>query len=123
MEAAIAAACAADPHLTEHPATIEWLSGVTGAECPPDHPLYLTAARAVSAQTGSQPHVNPMHTSSDIRNPIVQKAIPTVGLGGLCGDLTQNGRHDEWIDVDDYLRTIAATTAIILDWCGHPRSP
>jgi acetylornithine deacetylase len=123
VEAAIAAACAADPHLTEHPATIEWLSGVTGAECPPDHPLYLTAARAVSAQTGGQPHVNPMHTSSDIRNPIVQKAIPTVGLGGLCGDLTQNGRHDEWIDVDDYLRTIAATTAIILDWCGHPRSP
>jgi acetylornithine deacetylase len=51
-----------------------------------------------------------MHTSSDIRNPIVQKSIPTVGLGGLCGDLTQNGRHDEWVDVADYLRTIAATT-------------
>ena len=62
-----------------------------------------------------------MHTSSDIRNPIVQKAIPTVGLGGLCGDLTQNGRADEWIDVADFLRMIAATTRIILDWCGADR--
>lgn len=122
VEAALSAACAADPWLAESPATIDWLTGVTGAECPPDHPLYLAAARAVSAQTGSQPHVNPMHTSSDIRNPIVQKAIPTVGLGGLCGDLTQNGRRDEWVDVADYLRTIAAATAIILDWCGTHRA-
>lgn len=122
VEAAVAAASAGDTFLAERPARIEWLSGVTGAECPPDHPLYLAAARAVSAQTGRQPHVNPMHTSSDIRNPIVQKSIPTVGLGGLCGDLTQNGRRDEWVDVDDYLRTIAATTAIILDWCGALRT-
>lgn len=122
VEATLAAACAADTWLSDHPATIEWLSGVTGAECPPDHPLYLTAARAVSAQTGRQPHVNPMHTSSDIRNPIVQKDIPTVALGGLCGDLTQNGRKDEWVDLDDYLRTITATTAIILDWCGTHRT-
>ena len=63
-----------------------------------------------------------MHTSSDIRNPAVQKGMPTIGLGGLCGDLSQNGRHDEWIDVADYLRTIDATTAIILDWCGSPRA-
>lgn len=122
VEAALATACAADDWLREAPATIDWLTGVTGAECPPEHPLYLAAARAVSAQTGSQPHVNPMHTSSDIRNPIVQKAIPTVGLGGLCGDLTQNGRHDEWVDVADYLRTIAAATAIIIDWCGTNRA-
>lgn len=122
VEESITTACLADPWLSQKPPKIEWLSGVTGAECPPDHPLYLTAARAVSAQTGRQPHVNPMHTSSDIRNPIVQKAIPTVGLGGLCGDLTQNGRKDEWVDVDDYLRTIAATTAIILDWCGAHRT-
>lgn len=122
VEETLAVACAADPWLSETPATIEWLSGVTAAECPPTHQLYLAAARAVAAQTGSQPFVNALHTGSDIRNPIVQKAIPTVGLGGLCGDLTQNGRTNEWIDVDDYLRTIAATTAIILDWCGIRRA-
>lgn len=122
VEETLAAACAADDWLRDTPASIEWLSGVSAAECPPTHPLYLSAARAVAAQTGSQPHVNALHTGSDIRNPIVQKAIPTIGLGGLSGDLTQNGRTDEWVDVDDYLRTIAATTAIILDWCGSHRT-
>ena len=58
------------------------------------------------------------HTASDIRNPIVQKGIPTVGLGPLCGDLTQNGRHDEWVDLDDYLRAIKVAARTIADWCG-----
>ena len=122
IEAAVGEAAAADPWLADHPPQIEWVAGVAGAECPPDHPLFQVAARAVARRTGVEPHVNPMHTSSDIRNPAVQKGMPTIGLGGLCGDLSQNGRHDEWIDVADYLRTIDATTAIILDWCGSPRA-
>jgi len=122
IAAAVAEACAADDWLRENPAQIEWISGVTGAECPPEHPFYRCVAVAVAAQTGSQPHVNPMHTSSDIRNPMVQRGIPTVGLGGLCGDLTHNGRTDEWIDVADYLRTIAAVTGVIRDWCAAPRA-
>ena len=122
IEAAVAAVTASDAWLAANPPDIEWVAGVTGAECPPDHPLFRVAARAISQRTGAEPHVNPMHTSSDIRNPAVQKGIPTIGIGGLCGDLSQNGRHDEWIDVPDYLRTIDATTAIIVDWCGSPRA-
>lgn len=122
IEAALAAACAADDWLSRTPPQIDWVAGVTGAECPPAHPLYRCAAAAVAAQTGTQPHVNPMHTSSDIRNPMVQRGIPTVGLGGLCGDLTHNGRTDEWVDVADYLRTIAAVSEIIRDWCAAPRA-
>ena len=122
IEATVAQVAAGDAWLADHPPQIEWVAGVTGAECPPDHPLFRVAARAIAQRTGVQPHVNPMHTSSDIRNPAVQKGIPTIGLGGLCGDLTQNGRHDEWIEVADYLRTIDATAAIIVDWCGTPRA-
>lgn len=122
IEAAVAAAAAGDDWLDRNPPVIEWVSGVTGAECLSDHPLYRAAARAVSSVTGTQPHVNPMHTSSDIRNPIVQKAIPTVGFGGLCGDLSQNGKHDEWIDVADFRRTVDATAAMIVDWCGTLRA-
>jgi len=121
VEAAIMSVALDDPWLAESPPRIEWVAGVTGAECPPDHPLYLIAARAVEAVTAVVPHVNPMHTSSDIRNPIVQKSIPTVAIGGLCGDLTQNGRTDEWVDRDDFLRMTAATTDIILNWCGERR--
>ena len=122
VEAAIGEAAAGDAWLADHPPQIDWVAGVTGAECPPDHPLFRAAAQAIVERTGVAPHVNPMHTSSDIRNPAVQKGIPTIGLGGLCGDLSQNGRHDEWIDVEDYLRTIDVTTAIILDWCSAPRA-
>lgn len=121
IEQAVANCAKDDPWLIDNPPIVEWVSGVTGAHCPADHPLYLIAARAVSALTGSQPHVNPMHTSSDIRNPAVQKGIPTVGLGGLCGDLSQNGKADEWVDLADYFRTIDAAAAIIVDWCGSPR--
>ena len=118
VEAAIAAACAADPYLRAHPVRTVWLSGVSGAEVPPDAPLYRTVASVVAAVAGEQAEVNPLHTSSDIRNPINQAGIPTVGLGPLCGDLSQNGGHDEWVDVDDYLRCVEVAAGAMEAWCG-----
>ncbi len=120
---AVTHAAAADPWLNEHPPKITWVTGVTGGEVAADHPLYLTAAAAVSQVTGQAPHVNPMHTSSDIRNPIVEAGIPCVGLGCLGGDLSQNDKHDEWIDVEDFLRMVDVTTAIVTQWCGGNTSP
>jgi acetylornithine deacetylase len=49
---------------------------------------------------------------------MVQKGIPTVGLGPLCGDLSQNGFSDEWVDVEDYFRSITVVAGIIAGWCG-----
>lgn len=115
---AVEEASAADAWLKHHPPRITWLTGVTGGEVSADHPLYRTSASAVLATTGAAPHVNPMHTSSDIRNPIVEAGIPCVGLGCLGGDLTQNGRHDEWIDVADFHRMVEVTAKIVTDWCS-----
>jgi hypothetical protein len=39
-----------------------------------------------------------------------------VGIGPLAGDLTQAGGYDEWVDVDDYIRTIKICAKIIADW-------
>ena len=99
-------------------AQVDWVSGVSGAEVPLDDPLYGVVAGAILDVTGQQPHVNPLHTASDIRNPIVQAGIPTVGLGPLGGNLTQNGHHDEWVDVEDYRRAVKVAAAIIAGWCG-----
>ncbi|HTE36761.1 MAG TPA: M20/M25/M40 family metallo-hydrolase, partial [Reyranella sp.] len=99
-------------------ARLDWVSGVSGAEVPIDSPLYRLVARSVAAVTGQSPHVNPLHTASDIRNPIVQAGIPTVGLGPLGGDLTQNGLTDEWVDLEDYRRAVEVAAAIIDGWCG-----
>jgi acetylornithine deacetylase len=83
-----------------------------------DHPLYETLAGAIEHVTGHVPQVNPMHTSSDIRNPMVQRNIPTLGLGPLCGDLSQNGQADEWVDVEDYLAAVNVVACTMLSWCG-----
>ena len=115
---ALHAAAAADPWLAGHPPVLEWVSGVTGMEVAETSPLFCTVSGAVLAVTGIAPTVNPMHTSSDIRNPIVQKGIPTVGLGPFCGGLTQIGAIDEWVDVADYIAMVKVTTAIIVDWTG-----
>ena len=109
---------AADDWLRDHPPRLEFVSGVTGAETPVDDPLYRVVAEAIRQVTGETPFVNPLHTSSDIRNPIVQAGIPTVGLGPLGGDLTQNGLTDEWVDVEDYRRAVKVAAAVIVGWCG-----
>jgi acetylornithine deacetylase len=117
------ASCALqDSWLRDHPLGIEWLAGVTGAELPADSALFGAVSAAVTHVTGLTPFVNAMHTSSDIRVPMVQKGIPTVGFGPLCGDLSQNGSHDEWVDVEDYLRAIAVAADSALRWCGGVRS-
>jgi acetylornithine deacetylase len=118
VAAAVAEAASGDDWLRAHPPRIAWLAGMSGIEVPVDSPLYRCVAGAVTAVAGIVPHVNPLHTSSDIRNPFVQKGIPTVGLGPLAGDLTQVGGHDEWVDVEDYLRAVKVAATIVTEWCG-----
>ena len=116
-EAAIADACARDDWLRDHPPSVDWRSGVSGAETEDASDLYQTVS-SVLADAGATPLVNPLHTSSDIRNPIVQKGIPTVGFGPLCGGLTMSGQSDEWVDIADFHRAVRATATIIAAWCG-----
>ncbi len=116
VAAAIAAAVATDEYLRAKPPKLVFLSGVTGAEVPDGHALRNAVDAAVLAATGQAPRANVMHTSSDIRNPIVQNGIPCVGLGPLCGDLTQNGGRDEWVDVADFKRGIGVIAGAIALW-------
>jgi len=117
VEDAIQAAAQSDSWLKEHPPAIDWLFGTQGVEVPVDHPLYKVVSEAVTAVTGKEPEVNPLHSASDIRNPKLFSGIPTVGLGPLAGDFTQAGGHDEWVDVDDYINAVKICAKIIVDWC------
>ena len=91
--------------------------GTHGAEIPMNHSLYQTAKVAITEVTGQEPHPNPLHTDSDIRYPLLYNHIPTVGLGPLAGSLTQTGKHDEWVNIDESVMTIKVLAGIILDWC------
>jgi len=93
-------------------------AGVAGAETPADHPLFVAVEAAVRAETGRAAFVNPVHTASDIRVPLVQKGIPTVGLGPLGGSLTQNGGVDEWVDAEDHERCVRVVAKALRLWCG-----
>lgn len=122
IETAIERVTANDPWLATHPPKILWDAGVAGAEVPADHELVKAAASSIETICGFKPWINPMHTGSDIRNPMVQRNIPTIGLGPLCGSLTQNGATDEWVDSEDHVRFVATTAMIIAKWCGLARS-
>ena len=80
--------------------------------------LFRAVSGAIEAATGEAPHVNPMHTSSDIRVPAVQHGVPCVGFGSRSGNLAQNGLADEWIDLDDFGRMVEAVTGVVKEWCG-----
>jgi len=117
VEEAVSAAANRDDWLRDNPPVIEWLAGVSAAETDQASDLYQTVA-GVLRHLGATPKVNPLHTSSDIRNPIVQKGMPTVGLGPLCGGLTMAGKTDEWVDIADFHRAVLATAMVIASWCG-----
>jgi len=116
IENSVAEVVNVDSWLKEHPPVFEWVFGTQGVEVPVAHPLYRTVSSAIRDVIGEEPYVNPLHSASDIRNPNLFAGIPTVGYGPLGGDLSQNGRHDEWVDVTDYIRAIKITAKAILDW-------
>ena len=122
ISACIKGAAQADSWLKQHPPEIEWVFGTQGVEVPVEHPLYQVVSRAIKAVIGEDPYVNPLHTASDIRNPNLFSGIPTLGYGPLGGDLAQNGQHDEWVDVQDYIRAIKVTAKSIMEWGEQPNS-
>lgn len=113
----ITAAAHADPWLTQHPPELEWIFGTQGVEVPVESPIYRIVSRTIKIVTGKEPYVNPLHSASDIRNPILHSGIPTLGFGPLSGNLAQNGDHDEWVDLPDFIRAIKITALVITAWC------
>ena len=85
-------------------------------------PFYKVVSTSVREVTLKEPYVNPMHTSSDIKNPIVEADIPCLGLGCLGGNLAQNNQVDEWIDIDDFSKMVAVTKKIIERWCSNEQT-
>tara|TARA_Y100001970_G_C14217567_1_gene850615 strand:+ start:330 stop:1613 length:1284 start_codon:yes stop_codon:yes gene_type:complete len=96
---------------------LKWVSGVSGAETKSES-LIFQISKKVIAKYGTVTKINPLHTSSDIRNPIVQKGIPTIGFGPKCGNLTMCNESNEWVDLDDYFRTLCITSEIVTKFCN-----
>jgi acetylornithine deacetylase len=107
-----------DPWLKVNQPKLKWIFGTQAVETPVDQPLYVITSKIIEEVTGVMPHVNLLHTASDIRNPILFSGIPTIGFGSLAGGLVHSGGHDEWVDIDDYLNAIKVCSNLIREWCN-----
>jgi len=113
----------ADDWLRDNPPDLLWIQGTQGVEVPMDHPIVETTVNAIREVTGEKPFSNPLYSKSDVRTPVLISGIPNVGFGPLAGDLATTGGLDEWVDLDDYIRSIKVCAKIILDWCGLESAP
>ena len=112
LRACVAAACAADAFLRDHPATIE----ITGArfgssQVPADHELPVGLADTAAAVTGHRPAMRGVPYGADMRLFIDVGATPCVIFGP--GDVRLAHGADErvpLVEVVDCARTLAAWT-------------
>ena len=107
-----------DDYLRENKPLMEWIQGTQGVEMGEDLPIVQVTKEAIKSVTGAYPFSNPLYSKSDLRTPVLIAEIPNVAFGPLAGDLATTGGKDEWVDVNDYIRSIKVLVKIILDWCG-----
>jgi acetylornithine deacetylase len=82
LRAAIAAACASDDFLRDHPVTVEVSGGrFSSARIPADHPLPVSLAETVEAVTGRRPALRGEPYGADMRLLVNEGATPTVIFG------------------------------------------
>jgi acetylornithine deacetylase len=113
LRACITGACAGDPFLRDHPATVEFVGGRFGsARVPPDHPLPVGLAAQVEALTGRRPEILGVPYGADMRLLVDEGATPTVIFGP--GDVRVAHSADECVplaEVETCARILAAWVA------------
>lgn len=109
LRACIVAACAADPFLRDHPATVEITGGVFGsARVPSDHPLPVGLADVAERVTGRRPALLGAPYGADMRLFVNVAGTPCVMYGP--GSAKQAHSADEYVPVDE-VETCAAVLA------------
>jgi acetylornithine deacetylase len=106
----IDAACAADPWLRDHPASLEvWGGRFSSCELPADHPLPARLAETATAVLGRRPPLVGVPYGSDMRLLINEGGTPCVLFGP--GDVRVAHAADEHValaEVEACARTLAA---------------
>ena len=118
LRAVIAAACAADPWLRDHPAALEIPGGrFSSAEVPADHPLPVGLAAAAESILGRRPPFVGVPYGADMRLLIHEGATPTVMFGP--GDVRVAHAADEHVDLDD----VVACARVLAAWVVRTLAP
>jgi acetylornithine deacetylase len=116
-ERRVAAIADADDWMREHRPEVEWFGGqFASCEISPDEPIAQTIARAHEAVSGQPAVMKGITAGLDMRLLINVGGIPTATYG--AGDVRFVHCADEWIEIDEILKAIEATTIAAIDWCG-----
>jgi acetylornithine deacetylase len=111
LRAVIATACAADPWLREHPATVTIDGGrFSSAEIPAGHPLPVSLALAAERVLGRKPPFVGVPYGADMRLLVRQGATPTVMFGP--GDVRVAHAADEQVALTD----VVACARVLAAW-------
>jgi acetylornithine deacetylase len=116
LEQAVAAVCAADPWLAEHPVRVEWFGGqFASGVLPAGHPLEMMVADAHRAVTGQEPAVLGAPYGADLRL-LAAAGVPTLLYGP--GDIRDAHQPDEWVPVDQLVTVTRALVMLVARACG-----
>ncbi len=83
------------------------------AETAVSSPAVRTVTHAIDEVAGQPPNFYYGHTASDIRYPLLHWGTPTVGFGPQGGAI---GEPNEWIDRQEYLETVSALAAFLIEF-------
>jgi acetylornithine deacetylase len=118
LHAAIEAACAADPFLREHPATVDVTGGRFGsARVASDHPLPVGLADAVEAVTGRRPALLGEPYGADMQMFVNVGQTPCVIFGP--GDVRVAHSADEHVPLDE----VEMCARVLVEWVSRELAP
>ena len=117
LEAAVAAACAADAWLARHPVTVEWWGGqFAPGQVGETAAVSRLVSAAHAAVHGVRPAVRGVPYGSDQRLLTGLGGIPTVVYGP--GDVRQAHAPDESVPVDELVQVTRTLVHLIATTCG-----
>lgn len=117
LEAAVAAACAADPWLRDHPVEVTWWGGqFASGRTDPAHPITSIVSEEHQALLGNVPEIYGGPYGSDLRLLTGIGGIPTVHYGP--GVPTSAHTPDEYTPVQQVVDAANSLARMIIRICG-----
>jgi len=106
-----------DPWLKENPPVIEWFEGqFESGQTDLDDPIIHTLIDAIVRSTGDIPIIEGVTYGSDLRLFTNHAHIPAVLFGP--GDLRLAHAANEYVEINEVLKTIKIIANMIVNWCG-----
>jgi len=118
IEQAVSEAAAADPWLAQHPPTWSWFTDYPPSEIDPDAPI-IAVVQAAGRELGVDVNPEGIDTTYDGALLTLFASTPSPAFGP--GDLRRAHAPDEWVGIDELVRSAKLYARAVVAWCGEAR--